>query len=95
MFTLFGFHVLAVTKFKAAAGGLSGLIVAQAEVPVISQPESPIAQWLDLGVTVSALALLGYILRLVIGGGLVSKSLVQEVVNQAVRETLEQTGRDT
>lgn len=86
-------ELVLVTKFKMASAALAGLIVAQAEVPLVTGNESPIAQWLDLGVTVSALALLGYILRLVIGGGLVSKSLVQEVVDRAVRETLKEMGQ--
>jgi len=72
-------------KLKAAFVGLGALILAQ-EIPVA--PASPVPQWLDLGVTIAAIGLLGYILRLVFSGGLVSKEVIEQVAEKAVRETL-------
>ena len=93
MFLLSWLTVLPITvKAEASIVGVIGLLVAQ-EVPPLSSG-NPALAWLDLGTTVAALALLGYILRLVFSGGLVSKSLIEQVVEHTVKEVLRDHRRD-
>lgn len=87
---MFLFHWIAVLpvtiKAEASIVGVIGLILAQEASPLSTG--NPALAWLDLGTTVAALALLGYILRLVFSGGLVSKTLIEQVVEHTVKEVL-------
>lgn len=85
---LFALPVLPMAKLQLAIVSLGALVVAQ------DTPQwQPVPQWLDLGVTFAAIGLLGYILKLVFSGGLVSKELVEQIVEKAVRETLEEVNK--
>lgn len=86
--------MLARTKFAAAATGDAVLILAQADIPTLPSPDSTTSQVLDYGVTIAALGLLGYMIRLVLSGDLVSKSTIEAVVSQAVNEALRKRGQD-
>ena len=74
-------------KLQGAAVSLGALILAQ-DAPRATGTQIP--QWLDLGVTIAAIGLLGYILKLILSGGLVSRELVEQVAEKAVRATLDE-----
>lgn len=72
-------------KLKLATSSLATLFVAQ-EVP--GTLSSPVPGWLDLGVTIAAIVLLGYILKLVFSGGLVAKDLIEQVADLSVKQAV-------
>ena len=76
------FTAPAIVKLKVTIPALSATVIAQESLP----SASPVPWWLDLGVTIAALGLLGYILRLVFSGELVSKALIREVVRQVMAD---------
>lgn len=78
-------------KFKAASSTL-GILLAVEATPTVTT--TPVPAWLDLGVTISAIALLGYILRLVFSGNLVSRELVENISEKAVRDTLREVKKN-
>lgn len=82
--------LFASVKFKLASASLATLILGQ-EAPKVTG--TPIPAWLDLGVTIAAIALLGYILRLVFTGALVSKPLIEQVVEKCVRDIIRELDR--
>jgi len=83
VFSIFAFSVPVKAKL---AGSTAAALVAVEEV---LDNSSDIAAWVDTGLNTAALGLLVYILKLMFNGELVSTSLIESVVDQAVRKSLE------
>lgn len=78
------------SKIKLAIASVTEGVLIFAQVdPIEAVPKPSTSTVLDYGVTVAALGLLLYILRMILSGDLVSKSTIAAVVSQAVKEALE------